>query len=63
MGNKILNVVIPTITSINKEIIWHTLGDNHLILRGGGLALFGNKYSDIENDENKLSVLFWKENK
>ena len=31
-----------------------SLGDDHLILRGvGGLALFGNKYSDIENAENK----------
>ena len=36
MGNKIPNVVVPTITSINKEIILHTLGDDHLILRGGG---------------------------
>ena len=53
MGNKILNVVIPTITSINKEIIWHTLRDDHLILRGGGGALSGNKYSDLENYENK----------
>ena len=25
MGNKILNVVIPTITSMKKEIIWYTL--------------------------------------
>ena len=25
MGNNILNVVIPTITSMNKEIIWYTL--------------------------------------
>ena len=30
---------------------------------GGGLALFGNKYSDLENDGNKSFVLFWKENK
>ena len=30
------------------------LGDDHLILRGGGgLALFGNKYSDLENAGNK----------
>ena len=30
---------------------------------GGGLARFGNKYFDLENAENKLSVLFWIENK
>ena len=31
-----------------------TLGDDHLILRGGGgLALFGNKYSDLKNAGNK----------
>ena len=29
----------------------------------GGLARFWNKYSDFENAGNKLSVLFWKENK
>ena len=31
------------------------LGDDHLILRGGGggLALFGNKYSDLENAGNE----------
>ena len=29
----------------------------------GGLALFGNKYSDLENAGNKYFVLFWKENK
>ena len=29
----------------------------------GGLACFGNKYFDLENAENKLSVLLWKENK
>ena len=37
------------------------LGDDHLILRGGGgggLALFGNKYPALENAENKESVLF-----
>ena len=27
------------------------LGDDHLILRGGGLALFDNKYSDQRNAE------------
>ena len=34
-----------------------------MIPGGGGLALFGNKYSDLENAENKSSVLFWKEKK
>ena len=29
----------------------------------GGLARFGNKYFDLENAENELSVLFWIENK
>ena len=31
------------------------LGDDHLILMGGGggLELFANKYSDLENAENK----------
>ena len=40
-----------------------SLSDYHLILRGGGLTPFGNKYSDLTNAENKLSVFFWKENK
>ena len=30
-----------------------SLGDDHSILRGEGLALFGNKYSDLENAGNK----------
>ena len=29
----------------------------------GGLALFGNKYSDLKNVANKQSVYCWKENK
>ena len=28
------------------------LGDDHLILRGGGMALFDNKYSDHRNAKN-----------
>ena len=31
--------------------------------RGRGLARFGNKYFDLENAENKLSIFFWIENK
>ena len=37
------------------------LGDDHLILRGG-LALYGNEYSDLQNAENNLSSFCW-ENK
>ena len=29
----------------------------------GGLVLFGNKYSDLENAENKLSFFYWIRNK
>ena len=55
----------PTILWPMYNAVDQTLRDDHLILRGrgGGSGTFWNKYFDLGNAENKLSVFFWKENK
>ena len=44
-------------------ILWFMFGQPFNAEGLGGLALFGNKYSDLENADNKLSFFYWIRNK